>query len=334
VTGTSASAPPFVIALPLFNDWTAADRLLSMLDDALVPARVAARVLVIDDGSTEEPAGDFGARPFLAIASVTVLRLRRNLGHQRAIAIGLSYIERHIPCEAVILMDADGEDAPADVLRLVERYRAEHESVIVFAERRRRAERLLFRLFYALYRLLHLLLTGRGVRVGNFSVIPRERLEGLVVVAELWNHYAAAVVRSRQPFVMVPTARAERLDGGSSMDFVSLVIHGLSAISVYGDVVFVRLVVFASVLAAAAVLGLGAVIAVRVFTSYAIPGWATISSGLLVLVLVQALMFIASLTFLGLGARQQAPFVPARDYELYVRNVWTPSAQPSPVRAS
>ena len=47
------------------------------------------------------------------------------------------------------------------------------------------------------------------------------------------------------------------------MSFVSLVVHGLSAISVYGDLVFVRLIVFAVVLAACSAVGLCVVVAIR-----------------------------------------------------------------------
>ena len=50
------------------------------------------------------------------------------------------------------------------------------------------------------------------VRVGNFSAIPRRRLESLVAVSELWNHYAAAAFQSRQPYCTIPTQRA----GGSA----------------------------------------------------------------------------------------------------------------------
>ena len=155
---------------------------------------------MIDDGSTEAAPLGFAAGPHQALTSVGVLRLRRNLGHQRAIAIGLAYIERNVPCDAVILMDADGEDSPADIPRLVDQFRSEQGANIVFAERRKRAERPLFRVLYHAYRALHRALTGYDVRVGNFSVIPRTRLGGLVVVSELWNHYAAAVFRSRQPY--------------------------------------------------------------------------------------------------------------------------------------
>jgi hypothetical protein len=42
----------------------------------------------------------------------------------------------------------------------------------VFAARRRRAEGLLFVVFYLLYQIFRIL-TGGGVRIGNFSVIPR-----------------------------------------------------------------------------------------------------------------------------------------------------------------
>ena len=318
------ASTPFVIALPVFNDWTALAHLLPRLDAVLCAHELRATVLVIDDGSTEPAPSALTAARFHAMPSLRILRLRRNLGHQRAIAIGLAYVEQHLPCEAVILMDADGEDAPTDIPRLVDRYRSENGTTIVFAERRRRAEGLLFRVLYRAYLVVHRALTGYGVRVGNFSIIPRARLRGLVVVSELWNHYAAAVFRSRQPYSTIPTRRAQRLSGTSHMNFVSLVVHGMSAISVYGDRVFVRLIVFASGLAATAVAGLCAVVGVRLLTDLAVPGWATMAAGFLALILVQALMFIASLTFLGLSSRQQAPFVPARDYRLYVDDTALP----------
>src|SRR5262249_34330459 len=145
----------------------------------------------------------------------------------------------------------------------------------VFAERMKRSESLVFRFFYYLYRHLHFLLTSVRVRVGNFSAIPRQRLESLVAVSELWNHYAAAVFHSRQPYCSIPTQRAHRLSGRSSMNFVSLVAHGLSAISVYREVIGVRLLVLAICLALVAVAGLVTTVFLRLNTNLAIPGWAT-----------------------------------------------------------
>ena len=64
------------------------------------------------------------------------------------------------------------------------------------------------------------------MRVGNFSVLPFIRLSQLVVVPEIWNHYAAAVIRSRLPFRSLRIARGRRYSGRSKMDFIGLLLHG------------------------------------------------------------------------------------------------------------
>jgi hypothetical protein len=311
----------FVILVPILDDWQALSLLIPRLASSAHSLADGAGLLIVDDGSdkTAEEAGV--PTRFDGLSWIRVLRLRRNLGHQRAIAVGLCYVDAHIPCDNVVVMDGDGEDRPEDIHSLLSRAAAEHGRRIVFAERRRRVEGLGFRLGYAAYRVLHRLLTGRGVKIGNFSVVPRRLLESLTVVSELWIHYAASVVRSRQPWCAVPVARGRRLDGRSRMNLVALVVHGLSAISVYADVVFTRLVVAAAALVGLALIGLVLVMAVRMATTLAIPGWATYVAGMLVLVLLQAAFFVASLVFLVLGARQQAVVVPRRDYVHYVAGV-------------
>jgi hypothetical protein len=199
--------------------------------------------------------------------------------------------------------------------------REEHGKKIVFAERTRRSESLGFRVSYALYRIAHRILTGRGVRVGNFSAVPRRRLESLVAVSALWNHYAAAAYQSRQPSCTIPTVRAPRIKGTSRMNVVALVAHGLSAISVQSEIVGVRLVVMAIVIAVFAALGLVATVVVRLLTSLAIPGWATYTVGLLVMILFQALLSAMVFSFMILAGRQGTTFLPLRDYRHHIANV-------------
>jgi hypothetical protein len=311
-----------VVMIPLYNDWASLRLLLADLDGVLAADGRRARVVVVDDGSTVDPEpGGWG--PYRALRPVEVVHLRRNLGHQRAIAVGLPYIEAHVPCRAVVVMDSDGEDAPSDVPKLLARYEAECGRKIVFAERARRSESPMFIAFYTLYKALHVMLTGLGVRVGNFSVIPRRRLESLVVVSELWSHYAAAVFKSRQPYCAVPTHRARRLAGKPQMNFVRLVVHGLSALSVFSDIIGVRLLVATMILTLLSLLGIGATVLVRLFTTLAIPGWATTLIGILLIVLLQAIMFSILFSFLILGARQATTFLPRRDYAPFVGEVTT-----------
>ena len=325
-----------VILIPLFNDWASLAKLLPRLDSVLAAHFLTVDVLIVDDGSTVDPESDHEVATFAALRRVDVLRLRRNMGHQRAIAVGLAYVEDCLEASAVVVMDGDGEDDPADVPRLLERLEEEGNRVIVFAERARRSESLTFRIFYALFKLLHVLLTGKGVRVGNFSAIPQRRLSSLVVVAEIWNHYAAAVFRSRQPYCMIPTYRSRRLCGSSSMNFVSLVTHGLSAISVYSDVVGVRLLVISIILAFLTMAGMIGAVIVRLATNLAIPGWATYVVGILLVLFVQAIMAAFVFSFVILGSRHGTTFLPRRDYSFFIRSISTwpgvgQSAAPLPI---
>lgn len=305
------------ILMPVFNDWAALDLLLAHIDQVLAAQNLTAQILIIDDGSTTT-APDH-QRDYRAIQLVEVLQLRRNLGHQRAIAIGLAFLEAERPSQgAVIVMDSDGEDDPHDIPRLLDRCRETGWKAMVFAERTKRSESWSFRLCYHLYRWGHRVLTGRSVRVGNFSAIPRSRLVSLVAASELWNHYAAASFTTRQPIATIPTTRSRRLDGRSRMNFISLVIHGLSAISVYSDIIGVRLMIATMVLMGLDGLALVGTLLIRLFTDRAIPGWATTVFGVLLILLVQATLFLFVFSFMILANRNAASFLPLRDYVHFV----------------
>jgi polyisoprenyl-phosphate glycosyltransferase len=306
-----------VIVTPVYNDWTVLRLLLEQLDAELIRANQSASVIAVDDGSVG--AGDLTGLRLSAIRSLEVLRLRRNLGHQRAIVVALAYVEAHVPCAAVVVMDADGEDRPSDVPRLVAEWRkASGGDKLVFALRSRRSEGLVFRGFYALYRALFKVGTGQAIRVGNFSLVPRPVLRRLMAVSEIWNHYASGVQRARVPCVFLPTDRGKRLAGRPTMSFVSLVTHGMSAMSVHAETIGTRMLVLTLSLACAVVLAMGAVVGVRFLTNLAIPGWATFAFGLLAVMFVQ-MLFIA-LFFAGtvLHGRNAYTFLPGRDYPHFV----------------
>jgi hypothetical protein len=307
-----------LVLIPIYNDWAAAGLLLPRLDQVLADTNLTADVLLIDDGSTTGIPADWPGHDWRALDCIEVLALRRNVGHQRAIAIALAFVERHRSPDVVVVMDGDGEDAPEDVPRLLACLHENERSTVVFAERTRRSESVLFRVFYALYRWAHRLLTGIPVRVGNFSAIPFRLLRRLVVVSELWNHYAAAVFKARLPRASVPSERAPRLAGKSRMNYVDLVMHGLSALSVHAELVGVRLLVVTAIVVSAMVSALLATVGVRIFTPLAMPEWTSTAVGVLLIVLLQVLAFTSLFAFLVLHARSQPTFIPVRDYEYFV----------------
>lgn len=316
----SGSHDPLLILIPVYNDWDAVSQLLVNLDRVLTRSALSARVLLVDDGSSVPVDEAIGKRAYAALERLDVLALRRNVGHQRAIAIALAHVYEHVHPGAVVIMDGDGEDAPEDVPRLVAKLETSPGKVI-FAERIRRSESLRFRFFYGAYRLAHKLLTGIPVRVGNFSIVPAQQLERLVVVSEMWNHYAAAVFKARLPRESVPTERAKRLSGDSTMNFVALVGHGLSALSVHAELIGVRLLVASVGTAGLIGLLIASVLGIRLGTSLAIPGWATTAAGLLLILMFQAAAFAVAFVFLVLHGRSQPSFIPLRDYPYFVASV-------------
>jgi len=310
-----------VILIPAYNDWVAVSLLLEQLDRSLAGKELHARVLLVDDGSTEPAGTAFDAVQLSSIDDTLILSLRRNFGHQRAIAIGLAFVESELPCDAVVVMDGDGEDDPADVPRLIERCRALGNTRVVFAERTRRVDSLTFRAFYACYRAAHWALTGVKVRVGNFSIIPRQVLRKLVTVSELWNHYAAAVFVAKLPRDTVETTRRPRLHGRSKMNFGSLVGHGLSAMSVHGEALAIRLL-FGSLIVGFAV------VAALALMAGATGGYGTASTSVIVVGAVFALGLSAELVGMALmlalrtlQGRAASGFLPLRDYKFFVDTV-------------
>src|SRR5208337_1109361 len=108
-----------VVLMPLRDDWASAAELIRLLDQAVSSYPYTVDVLLVDDGSVQDfRSVDFQSR-FSALRSIRILRLRRNLGHQRAIAIGLVHVQKTLPCDAVLVMDSDGEDTPNGALQLL-----------------------------------------------------------------------------------------------------------------------------------------------------------------------------------------------------------------------
>ncbi len=205
-----------------------------------------------------------------------------------------------------------------EAIRLIHACIANDYEKIVFARRAQRSESLPFQCFYLIYRKIYRLLTGADIRVGNFSVIPFPLLHRLVAVSEIWNHYAAGVLRSRLPHADIATRRGYRYHGKSTMNFVALVTHGLSAIAVHGEIVGARLLVSSCLLIGLALAALVAIIAVRLLTNWAIPGWSSYLAVALISIILQAFIMSVAFIFLVLVGRNNTSFLPHRDYAHFV----------------
>jgi glycosyltransferase involved in cell wall biosynthesis len=102
------------IVVPVFNEERSVALLVDELESALQPRGEAWEVIFVDDGSTD---GTFAAltRLHARYENVRVVRLRRNFGKAAALMAGFG----EVGGEAVVTMDGDLQDDPAEVPRLL-----------------------------------------------------------------------------------------------------------------------------------------------------------------------------------------------------------------------
>ena len=306
------------LVTPVLEDWASLAALLADIAAEFTGSGVVFHVCAIDDGSVG--AAELSEIDFPAdgcIQGVEIVHLALNLGHQRAIAVGLCEMAERTDIDAVIVMDSDGEDRPVDIAALLAAHR-QHPGQIVLAQRTKRSETRAFRVGYCLYKLLFRALTGRSITFGNYSLLPMPAVRRLVHMPELWNNLAASVIRSRLPYRTVPTTRGTRYHGRSGMNLAALIVHGLSAMSVHTDTIFVRLLLAASAVASVAAVGIAIIAMIRFATDLAIPGWATTAVGDLMIILLQVVVTVVAVSLMMLAGRSNRPIIPVADCRAFV----------------
>lgn len=306
-----------VVVTPVFNDWESFRILASEISGLAAKHDLRIRILAVDDGSSARIEPD----PLAAenLEAVEIIRLVCNLGHQRAIAIGLVEANKMTDISGVVVMDCDGEDRVEDIAALLHEASSNMGSIVV-ATRASRSEGLKFRTFYAIYKRLFVTLVGTRIDFGNFAFIPKESLGPLVHSAGIWNHLAASVCRSRLPFIRRPCPRGHRYAGQSKMNFASLLVHGLGAMSVYVDVVLVRLIMSISLFVVALLGAISVTMIIRLMTDLAVPGWATNAIGILTIMLLLSFIFVFTAIFMVLNLRTMKTVIPAIDGPSYIHN--------------
>lgn len=275
------SVHKLIVVTPVYEDRDVAERLFRELR-ALYGATLF--VLAVDDGSVREPL----TVEVLERAKVdgAILRLVRNVGHQRAIAIGLGYVAQIVQeGQTVVVMDSDGEDLPGSIKDLLDELRDERVDMAV-AARKSRVETFRFKAFYVLYRLMFRVMTGKQIGFGNFMALKPHAVRRLASMQELQIHAAATAISSKLRIIETSIARGPRYAGQSKMNFVGLVLHGFKAMMVFAEDVLVRVGVSCAGIGVITVLGIVSAIALKL-TGYSTPGWFSVALGVLTLILMQ-----------------------------------------------
>jgi len=301
-----------VIVTPVYEDKEASQRLFHELhaqfgaDDLFI--------IAVDDGSVRQPL----SVDSLEQAEVTgvVLKLRRNVGHQKAIAIGLSYAAEHMHShQRVVAMDSDGEDLPSTIPALLDELSSDDVDVVV-AQRKSRIETFKFKAFYELYKRFFKLMTGRAISFGNFMALKPSAVKRLVTMQELSIHVAGAVLTSKLRTSTCSLDRGPRYAGQSKMNFVGLVLHGFKGLMVFAEDVLVRVGIMCALVAGVSILGAILAVTLKLF-GFSTPGWFSVALGILVLIFLQT-GALALMTLMLTGVVRSGSITSKLDFAAFI----------------
>jgi len=231
----------YVILIPVFNDWKSVFKLLENIDAQIKDWDAEVSVLIVNDASTEErPKTELS---FNKIKSVRVVNMKQNRGHARCNAAGLKYLTEKEDFDHVILMDGDGEDRPEELTGLFNKSK-ENPKKTVTANRTKRSEGPFFKLLYECHKILTYVFTGRLIKFGNYSCLPKEAVARLIKEACIWSSFSGSVTKVISDRVSVPSIRGRRYFGPTQMNLLNLLIHSFSIIAVFKGAVLVRSLLF------------------------------------------------------------------------------------------
>ncbi len=275
------------VVVPIFNEEDSLKVLRERLLVALAELGESFEVIFVNDGSSD--ASESIVRSFNEEdPRIKLVSFSRNFGHQTAVTCGIDFAEG----DAVVVMDADLQDPPELISRLVERWREGYE--VVYAVRTERKENLLKRASYkSFYWLLNKVsYLEIPLDSGDFSLIDRKVIDVLKIMPER-NRFVRGL-RTWAGFrqIGVPYERSARFAGSSKYDFAKLLTLAFDGLVSYSYVPL-RLVSNVGLLVSLTALGyMLYLLTARLVGDASIQGWTST---------VVIMLFLGGVQLLSLG---------------------------------
>jgi dolichol-phosphate mannosyltransferase len=264
------------VVAPVYDEDATIDQFYARVCKAL--DGVPFELVLVDDGSTD---GSPAALELLAGADprVRVVYLSRNFGHQTALTAGLD----HACGNAVVMLDADLQDPPELVPRMLDYWRRGCD--VVYAVREQREGESRFKLstarwFYKLFDKLAQVELQHNA--GDFRLLDRRPLDALLSMRERNRFLRGMTVWVGYTQAAVPYKRDPRYAGETKYTIPRMLRFSLDAISSFSHRPLQLATLLGFVISVVAFVAIPVVIALRIAGSY-LPGFSSIMIVILLL---------------------------------------------------
>jgi hypothetical protein len=225
------------ILIPVYNDWQSVSRLVDEINNLSIESEFQISIIIVNDASNYDR--DNEDKNFENIQSIKILDMKINQGHARCIATGLKYIYEKDDFDYVIPMDGDGEDRPEEIKYFLNQIKNSNGRPIV-GERTKRSESSIFKICYQIHKLITLVFTGKSIKFGNYTCLPKTTVKKMINEKATWNSFSGALIKVENDLISIPSIRGNRYFGPSKMSFYNLIKHSLSIVSVFRKTFLIR----------------------------------------------------------------------------------------------
>lgn len=262
--------PHIEAVIPVYNEEQSIPLLLSELDEVKtkLSSQATLSYLFINDGSTDGTSALL-QRLHKERTDLRFVQLIHNFGHGAALACGIDFFQGDL----ALFMDADLQDPPSALPLLLEEYKKGADTVVVSRSERSETLSILFKTFYFL---LHK--TSKGlpsISFGTHSLIHRSVIERMKTQKERHRYFPGLVSFCSSSIAAVHLARGKRAFGKSRVGLLGLGHLGFTALMGYSSAPIRLVALIGTLCSVGSVLGGVAIVALKVFTHLAIPGWAS-----------------------------------------------------------
>ncbi len=243
----------YIFLLPLYNDWESFLLLIEKISMEMSYLKKNAEILVVNDLSTVKTPQ---FKKYDNINKIKILNLKENLGSQKAISIGLNYLNQNKDENSIItILDSDGEDDVSKIPNMIECAK-KNEGKVVVSSRTKRQENFLFKLAYFSHKILTLLFTLKWISYGNFSSFSSKQLKNILKNDSSWLAISSCIAKNCE-IIKINAERKKRLIGISKLSIIGLASHSLRV-----NAVFLKRVIVLSIFYTVLIINLNSFIAI------------------------------------------------------------------------
>ena len=271
------STPLLSVVIPLYRSEASIERVVA--DLAALTLEGGLEIVLVNDGS---PDGTLGVCRRIAASCpvpVTVVNLARNFGEHNAVITGL----RHARGQWVVTMDDDGQNPPAEALRLLEAaQRGGHDAVFGDYEVKEHSAWRNLGSWFANRVAGWVLDKPSGLYLSSFRCLSRFLVEQIVRYAGPYPYIDGLILQCTRSVTSIEVQHKARAEGRSGYTVRKLVHLWLNLFTNFSVLPLRLATVLGLSLAALGVLGVGWVVFLHLTQQGPAFGWGSLMAALLV----------------------------------------------------